>query len=112
VCQDRFVKELRLAGISTIEAANKFLEETHPPKINAEFAVKPSDSADGRAPLLGQDLSKAFVFEHTRSASNDCVVKFECRLFQILKENRTKPRPEDRVIIRICLGGTGTFLSW
>jgi hypothetical protein len=62
--------------------------------------------ADGHAPLLGQDLSKAFVFEHTRSASNDCVVKFECRFFQILKENRTKPRPKDRVIIRICLGGT------
>jgi hypothetical protein len=24
----------------------------------------------------------------------------------LLKENRTKPRPKDRVIIRICLGGT------
>jgi transposase len=106
VYQDRFVKELRLAGISTIEAANIFLAKTYLPKINAKFAVNPSDSADGHAPLLGKDLREIFVFEHTRSVSNDYVVKFECRFFQILKENRAKPGPRDKVVIRIRLSGT------
>jgi hypothetical protein len=106
VYQDRFVKELRLAGISTIEAANKFLLETYLPKINTKFEVAPSNSADGHAPLLGVDLREIFVFEHTRSVSNDYVVKFECAQFQILKENKTKPRPKDKVIIRIRLDGS------
>lgn len=38
--QDRLVKELRLAGIATIEEANKFLKE-YILKFNAKFAVMP-----------------------------------------------------------------------
>jgi hypothetical protein len=53
VYQDRFVKELRLAGISTIEAANKFLSETYLPKINTKFEVAPADSADGHRHYYG-----------------------------------------------------------
>jgi hypothetical protein len=106
VYQDRFVKELRLAGISTLEAANTFLTETYVPKINAKFALAPADSADGHAPLLGADLRELFVFDHTRVVGNDYVVRFECRHFQILKDNRTKPGPRDKVIIRIRLDGT------
>jgi hypothetical protein len=36
--QDRLVKELRLAGISTIEGANKFPGKTYLPKINGKFS--------------------------------------------------------------------------
>jgi hypothetical protein len=96
VYQDRFVKELRLAGISTPEAANIFPAETYLPKINAKFEVSPADSADGHAPLLGADPREIFVFEHTRSVSNDYAVKFECAQFQILKENKIKPGPKDK----------------
>jgi hypothetical protein len=106
VYRDRFVKELRLSGIPTIEAANKFLTETYPAKTNAEFAVAPADSAGGHAPLLGANLHEIFVFEYTRPVSNDYVVKFECGYFQILKENKIMPRPKDKVIIRIRLDGT------
>jgi len=38
--QDRLVKELRLANISTIEEANKFLK-TYIPQFNKQFAVVP-----------------------------------------------------------------------
>ena len=104
--QDRFVKELRLANISDIESANTFLTETYLPKINAKFAVAPSDSADGHAPLLGGDLREMFVFEHTRVAGNDYVVRFECRHFQFLMNSKTKPGPKDKALIRIRLDGT------
>jgi hypothetical protein len=106
VYQDRFVKELRLAGISTIEAANKFLSETYQPKTNAKFEVAPADNADGHAPLIVADLREIYDFEHTRSVSNDYVVKFECAQFLILKENKIKPRPKDKVVIRIRLDGS------
>ena len=43
--QDRLVKELKLAGITTIEKANEFLKE-YIPKFNAKFAVAPNRKAD------------------------------------------------------------------
>ena len=37
--QDRLVKELRLAGITSVEAANAFLRDVYPPTYNARFAT-------------------------------------------------------------------------
>ena len=39
--QDRLPKELRLVGITTMEAANRFLREVYLPAHNARFAVAP-----------------------------------------------------------------------
>ena len=47
--QDRLVKDLRLAGISTIAAANQFLE-TWLPRYNRCFAVPPANPADLHRP--------------------------------------------------------------
>ena len=37
--QDRLVKELALAGVTTIEAANRFIAETYLPDHNRCFAT-------------------------------------------------------------------------
>jgi hypothetical protein len=42
--QDRLVKELRLAGISTIEQANRFLLETYLPREFARPAASREDA--------------------------------------------------------------------
>jgi hypothetical protein len=39
--QDRLPRELALAGITTLEAANRFIAETYLPEHNARFAVTP-----------------------------------------------------------------------
>ena len=39
--QDRLPKELAVAGITTVEAANRFLKEVYLPEHNARFAVVP-----------------------------------------------------------------------
>ncbi|GMO18351.1 MAG: ISNCY-like element ISTde1 family transposase [Treponemataceae bacterium] len=52
VYQDRFVKELRLEHISTIEEANMFLEKTYLPEINAKFEKPPLETDDGHVPLF------------------------------------------------------------
>ena len=44
--------------------------------------------------------------EYERAVSNDYVVRFEKHLYQILKTNKKLPRPRDKVIIRIRLGGS------
>jgi transposase len=109
VYQDRFVKELRLAGISSIEEANTFLKKTYLPKINRKFARLPADPTNAHIPLLGVDLRDIFCFEHKRVLSNDFVVSFKRRLFQITAENQMRPRPRDRVLIRIRLTGCIDF---
>jgi hypothetical protein len=49
-------------------------------------------------------------FEYERTVTNDYVVRFECRLFQILKANKVLPRPKDKVIVRIRLGDSLSIL--
>jgi transposase len=62
--QDRLPKELALAGITTIEAANRFIRETYLPAHNARFAKPPAlpestfvaaDPAQLREVLCGQE---------------------------------------------------------
>jgi hypothetical protein len=107
--QDRLVKELRLAGVSTIEEANRFLLETYLPKMNGKFSRPATNDADARAPLGTVYLT--VCFEHERVATNDYVVRFECRMFQILKVNKVLPRPKDKVIVRIRLD-EGLSILW
>ena len=56
--QDRLVKELRLAGIATLEAANRFLEAWLP-IYNQRFTVPPAQAADLHRPKpAGGDLTR------------------------------------------------------
>jgi hypothetical protein len=94
------VKELRLAGISTIEEANRFLEEWYLPKMNGKFS---RPAADAHVPLGRVDLTDILCFDYERTVTNDYVVRFECWLFQIGKDNKVLPRPKDKVIVGIRL---------
>jgi len=104
--QDRLVKELRLKGISTITEANNFLAKTYLPKMNRKFSRLPADKADAHVPLGNACLKDIFCFEYERTVSNDYIIRFEKRLFQIIKSNKTLPRPKDSVLVRILLDGT------
>jgi transposase len=106
VYQDRFVKELRLAGISTIDEANRFLKETYLPAINAKFARPSACPEDAHVPLGDTDLSEIMCFEETRVVSRDFIVSFQKRLFQILPDNSPMPRPKDKVTVRVRLDKT------
>lgn len=110
VDQDRLVKEMRLAGISSIEEANKFLLETYLPKMNAKFSRAPASKEDAHVPMLNANLSDIFCFEYERVVSNDYIVRFENRLFQILKENRSRPQPKKQVVLHKKLDGAIAIL--
>jgi transposase len=110
VDQDRLVKELRLAGISTITEANKFLEKYYLPKMNKKFSRPAAKPENAHVPLGNANLKEILCFEHERTIANNYCIRFENRLFQILKTNRSKatlpfPRPKDKVTIRIALDG-------
>jgi len=106
VYQDRLMKELRLAGISTIEDANRFLQERSLPAINAKFAKPPLRPENAHVPLHSPIfLADIFCYETPRVVSNDYVVSYHRRLFQITRHNKTLPRPRTQVIVRELLDG-------
>jgi len=80
--QDRLVKELRLAGISDLEKANLFLEETFLPELNRRFWVKPAQGADVHGAVPG-DLAEVLSWEEERVVQRDWTVAWQGRWFQI-----------------------------
>ncbi|GAB6277849.1 MAG: hypothetical protein SAMD01599839_23890 [Rectinema sp.] len=89
VYQDRLAKGLRLAGISTIEEANRHLVQTYLPKINEKFAKAPLRPEDAHVPLTTPtSLDDIFSYETPCVVSNDYVISDKRRLFQIQRNNR------------------------
>jgi len=105
VYQDRWVKELRLAGIRDIEGANQSLSG-FTESLNDRFAVAPRGSADFHRPVPpGLDLRKVFCLEEPRTVGNDWVVRYQNRFFQILSQSNLPPARR-RVMVQEHLDGS------
>jgi hypothetical protein len=105
--QDRLVKELRLRGISTIEAANRYLWNEYIPRHNERYAIAPADSADVHRSLLAtHNLDEILSLRTERSVSRDFVVRFDNRYFQILTDQPVRVRPKDQVFVERRLDGS------
>lgn len=82
--QDRLVKELRLAGISTKEEATRYFREVYIPKHNAKFAILPKDRTNmHRVLLLSDDLSRIFTVQTKRQVSKTLVVQYKNTRYQL-----------------------------
>jgi transposase len=81
--QDRLVKEMRLAGIDSINAANDFLE-IFLPKYNEHFCV-PAKNPEKRwrAPESGFDEQWTFSVRAERTILKNYTIQFRNRLFLI-----------------------------
>lgn len=104
--QDRLVKELRLAGISSIPEANRFLREIYLPKHNARFAVTPRRKTNLHRSISGFDLSFILSVREERTVANDFTVQYRTRLFQLEPKQTTLLRPKDRVTVYEGLDGS------
>jgi len=101
VYQDRLVKELRLAGISSIAEANNLLEGSFLEDLNDRFAREPKSDVDLHRPVPeGLDLRSVFCFEEERGVDNDWTVRWNNRIFQITKANKTLPRARQKVTVQ------------
>ena len=81
--QDRLPKELRLAGITDIEAANAFLRDCYLPAHNARFAVLPAGEGSAFTPVPGVDLDEILCVEEERQVGNDNCVSYRTLKLQI-----------------------------
>jgi transposase len=84
--QDRLVNELRLAGIRTLEAANRYLAERFLPHYNLEFGRPPADPASAFITAAGVDLDQILCFEEERVVQRDNTVGCEGLHLQIPKQ--------------------------
>jgi transposase len=81
--QDRLVKELRLRGISDMEAGNAYLPEFCA-DFNRRFAVLPRSSHDTHRPLLKtENLDVILTHQETRTLSKNLTVQFKHVIYQI-----------------------------
>ena len=80
--QNRLPQELRLKGITTIEEANRFLDEEYLPAHNKRFSINPSGDGVAFVPFAA-DLTEILCVHEDRVVSKDNTVRYKNRTLQI-----------------------------
>lgn len=81
--QGRLPQELRIAGVTDYEAANRYLDRTFVADFNRRFAVKPAQPESAFVPLASLDLRLLLSSQHPRVVSNDNTVSFNRLVLQL-----------------------------
>lgn len=81
--QDRLPKELALAGITTVEAANRFIEEIYLPEHNARFAVAPEQTESAFVADRAGAHRDILCVQEERVVGNDNCVRYRGLALQI-----------------------------
>jgi len=116
--QDRLVKKLRRLGIAAAPAANAFLETTYLPDHNARFTVPAASPEDfHRRTPTRVALDRAFQLEETRVLSNDWVIRYDTRYFQVARQSHQAPAKSTVLVRENAAGGIelryrGRVMRW
>jgi transposase len=117
--QDRLVKKLRRKGITSHEAANVYLERDYLPEHNRRFAraaARPEDYHRG-APRVAE-LERIFRLETERTVSEDWVVRYGNRFFQLEAQRGNSAPARSKVLVcegrhgRLAIEYRGRPLCW
>ena len=81
--QERLPKELALAAITDMAAANRYLERRYRPAFNAEFAVAAAEPGSAFVAFIGGHLEEILCEQFERTVANDNCVRFEGLILQI-----------------------------
>jgi hypothetical protein len=103
--QDRLVNELRLAGIRSVSAANRYLVERFLPDYNARFGRAPADPASAFVPVSPAQLDPILCHEEARIVARDNTVTVDRVLLQIAKQRGRRTCAGLPVLVRRHLDG-------
>jgi transposase len=81
--QDRLVKELALAGITTVELANRFIREVYLPAHNARFMVQAEQEGSAFVAIPGFNLDEVLCIQEERQVDRDNTVVYRKLKLQI-----------------------------
>jgi transposase len=86
--QDRLVKGLRVAGTKTLEQANGYLETEFIPWWNQTLAVVPASDDDAHRPMGKEhSLAASLSYVETRQVDNDYTIRFDTKIWQIVRND-------------------------
>lgn len=103
--QDRLVNELRVAGIATVPAANRYLRERFLPAFNAEFGRAPTDPRPAFVPLGTADLEQILCHQEERVVARNNTVVLDGVVLQLAKQPGRRTCAGLRVLVRRHLAG-------
>jgi biotin operon repressor len=96
--QDRLVKGLRVAGVTTLEGANHYLETEFLPWVNSTIAVVPANADDAHRPLeKHHDLAAILSHVEKRKVNTDYTFPLDAKTYRILRQD-------------ICTGLRGAYI--
>lgn len=111
VFQDRLVKQMRLAGINTLAAANEYLEQSFLPDLNARFTVAAASRVDVHRKLpRGLRLDEVLSWEETRVVARDWTLSWQGRAYQLDQRHAALSLVGRRVVVRELLDGRRQIL--
>lgn len=105
--QDRLVKALRLLQISTLEAANDFLDQAFLDALNEQFQYAAAEPADLHRRLpRGLRLEHVLSVQEQRMVRNDWTISWRNRCFQLTEANQKLALAGQRILVCEHLDGT------
>ena len=81
--QGRLPQELALAGIMTMAAANRYLQDIYLPAFNAEFKKPALEEGSAFVPWIGGNIDDILCEHFERTVNADNCVSFERMTLQI-----------------------------
>ncbi len=103
--QDRLIKEMRLAGISTIEQASRFVQSGYLEKHNQQFSVNAQQTGNAHQSVAGYDLDRILCIKDTRKIQNDMVISYKNQFLQLHYHQRAVIRPKNTVTVYNLFNG-------
>jgi transposase len=107
--QDRLIKEMRLAGISTIDEANSFLEG-YLPIYNKRFCKAPASKENAHRKIRKKDdLNKIICKKEQRILSKNLEFQFENAIYQVEVREPSKKLIGAKITVSKHLNGAVVF---
>ena len=117
--QDRLIKKMRRKKIRTHEQANVYLQQEYLPEHNQRFRCAAAEKEDyHRQAPRAAELREVFRLESERIISNDWVVRYDNRMFQVQAQSRKYAPAQGKVVVCEWQDGTveieyrGRKLPW
>ena len=113
--QDRLVWELRLARISTVKEANKFIKNIFVPQFNKQFWVKAKRRWNVSRKLTEKEkneLDWVFARQSLRSLGRDYIIQYKTNFYQILDSEKYSVYPKKILLVSEKIDGKIRIHSW
>ena len=104
--KDRFVKEIKLNRIKTIEEANAYLTKNNGfiDRLNTKFSIDAKEASPANVLLTTTELAHHFTIDTTRTVRNDYTISYQKQILQLDKASVVNAN--SKVQVKLYLNGS------